>query len=213
MNYRIPLSLIALAAMASPAHADPIAPAELKVIGTLDVPACIVTAGDDGVYDYGDLSPTDIRPGTATHVLAAISKAWKIECEGDTYLTFQASDNAAASRAVATADTFGLGNVNGDGKIGNFGLTMRNPRVDGTVSRVFSTNNTTITPAATVPVRQDGYKMGWAHPSAASQQIGRTFDVDLEVIATLAGSTAMKGPITDDVPLAGSVTLNFAYGL
>jgi len=213
MNNRISLIAVALALGASSAYAAPITPAELKVTGTLDVPACTVTATDDGIYNYGDLSPTDIRPGTAVHVLDAISKPWNINCEGDTYLTFKVVDNAAASRAIVASENFGLGNVNGTGRLGFFTVTMRNPRVDGTNSRVFATTTTAVAPAASVLVRQDNHTMGWADPSLAIQRIGRNFDVDLDVVATLAGSNAMNGPITDDVPLAGSLTLNFAYGL
>lgn len=214
MNKLLPLAAGMLALLAgTSAQAAPIAAAELKVTGTLDVPACTVVADQDGVYDYGELNPTDIYPGTAVHALAPISQQWKINCEGPTYLTFKAVDNAAASRATVAAENFGLGMVNSTGKLGFFTLTMRNPRVDGVAARVFSTNSTSVAPAATAPVRQDNYQMGWGHPSNASQQIGKDFEVDLDVAATLAGSSTMNGPITDDVSLAGSVTLNFGFGL
>ncbi|PZS91180.1 MULTISPECIES: DUF1120 domain-containing protein [Stenotrophomonas] len=194
-------------------HAGPIAPSTLKVTGSLDVPACLVTAGDDGVYDYGSLGPGDIRTGTTYNVLPAISKAWKIECEGDTYLTFKVTDNAAASASAVGSSYFGMGNVNGTGKLGYYTVTMRNPKVNGTASNVFATSTTAITRATTAAVQQSSYTMGWAQTAANLQQIGRVFETDLDVVANLAGSQTMGGPITEDAKLEGSLTLNFAYGL
>lgn len=213
MKKRFSLIAVALAVSATTAHADPAPTAELKVTGTLDVPACTVTAGDDGIYDYGDLNPTDILPGTAVKALPMISKPWTIECTGDTYLSFKVVDNAMASRAVAASENFGLGMVNSTGRLGYFTLTMRNPKVNNAVSRAYATATTSIAPAAAVAVRQDNHTMGWATTGANTQAIGSKFEADMEVIATLAGSTTMNGPITDDVDLAGSLTLNFAYGL
>lgn len=203
-----------LALFMGTASADPIAPVELKVIGTLDVPACTVAADNDGVYDYSDLSPTDIKPGTTVNTLSPISKNWKIECEGDTYLTFKVVDNADATESVVAAHNFGLGNVNTDGKLGYFTVLMENAKVDNVISHVFATNTTSVANrAATTSVRKSGYTMGWAQTAANEQQIGKVFETDMKVTATLAGSATMNGPITDDVPLAGSLTLNFAYGL
>jgi hypothetical protein len=203
----------ALVLSAGAVHAGQISPAELKVIGTLEVPACSVTAGDDGTYSYGTLNPSDIRPGTAVNTLKMISKPWKIECEGDTYLSFRVVDNAAASRSVVGSQYFGLGNVNGEGKVGYFTMMMRNPKVDGIVSNVFATQTSSLSRSNYTTVYQDGYVMGWAQPAANVQQIGKVFEADLEVQAYLAGTQTMNGPITDDAKLAGSLTLNFAYGL
>lgn len=202
-----------LALVAAGAHAAEAPTAELRVIGTLDVPPCTVAAEGDGVYDYGDLGPQDIKPGTTTNKLATLSKHWTITCEGDTYLTYKITDNQDASTASTDSKYFGLGNVNGDGKIGYFEVAMTNAKVDGNDARGFATASTTLYPGASVDIRKAGYTMGWAKAAASEQQIGKVFEADLNVTATLAGTQTMNGPITDDVPLQGSLTLTFAYGL
>lgn len=203
-----------LALFMGSASADPIAPVDLRVVGTLDVPACTVTAADNGIYDFGDLSPTDIKPGTGTTTLPEITKNWTIDCDGDTYLTFKVNDNAEGT-ANGTLDTqFGLGNVNGAGKVGFYTVQLLNAKVDQVTSHVFATNTTTLSnKALTTTVRKNNYSMGWASSTASVQQIGSLFEADMKVIATLAGTQIMNGPITDDVPLDGSLTLDFAYGL
>lgn len=216
MNAKVSLTALAslLALFMGTASADPIAPIELKVTGTLDMPACTVAAVSDGVYDYEDLDATDIRPGTATHPLEAISKTWTITCEGRTYLSFNVVDNAEGTESATAATNFGLGNVNTDGKLGYFTLLMENAKVDTVASHVFASNTTSVeNKGPNTSVRKSGYTMGWASTATNEQQLGRLFETDLTVQATLAGSAAMNGPITDDVPLAGSLTLNFAYGL
>jgi len=216
MKKTLPLTALAtsLALFMGTASAGPIAPVELKVIGTLDVPACTVTADNDGIYDYGDLSPTDIKPGNTVNPLASITKKWAIDCQGDTYLSFSVVDNADATESAKADQNFGLGNVNTDGKLGYFTVLMENATVDKAPSHVFATtSNSVANKGATTFVRKTGHTMGWAQTGSHTQQIGRVFETDMTVTATLAGSAAMNGPITDDVPLAGSLTLNFAYGL
>jgi type 1 fimbria pilin len=211
------ISLTALAAslamFMAGAHAAQAPTAELRVVGTLDVPPCTVTADGDGVYDYGDLGPQDIRSGTATNPLETIRKHWTIQCEGETYLSFTIVDNQADTSTVTDSWHHGLGNVNGTGKLGNYTVRIENPMVDNEPVRTFATSSGNIANIQPWQWVHKGQTMGWAHPTLSQQQIGKTFEADLDVQATLAGTQTMNGPITDDVPLAGSMTLNFAYGL
>jgi hypothetical protein len=213
MNKKISLCMLAAAmalTMGGSALADaPIA--ELKVIGSLDVPGCTVTADNNGTYDFGSISPTTIKSGTTAVALTAKSQQWAINCSGTTYLTFKVIDNQAASVSAAGGGNFGLGNVNGTGKLGYYTVAMSNPTVDGVASSVFSTNTTTIAGAATASVYSGAYTMGWS--TASALKAGQDFGVTLAVTPRLAGTTTMNGPITSDTDLNGSLTLNFAFGL
>jgi hypothetical protein len=192
--------------------------AELRVIGTLEVPSCVVDVDDDGIYDFGNISPTIIKAGTATTALDPIPKTWTVNCSGPTVLTFEASDNRAASSSGTNTKQFGLGNVNENGKIGYYTVNMSNAEVgdaEATMepARVFASNTSGISNAAAVDL--DGganYKMGWTNASNTLQQ-GQIFRADLIVTPTLAGTTTMGGPITDHVDLDGSLTLTFSFGL
>ncbi len=204
-----------LALMVAGAHAAQAPTANLYVNGTLDVPPCTVAAEGDGLYDYGDLGPQDIKPGTLENKLAPISKRWTINCEGDTYLTYKVTDNADTSVSATGNDKFGLGNVNGTGKIGYYTVRMLNSKVDDKDTRVFATDRGIVSDNAntSASVRKSNFSMGWLQSAAYVQQIGKVFEADLEVTATLAGTQTMNGPIKDDVQLEGSLTLTFAYGL
>ena len=202
-----------LALFVGGAHAATAPSHDLKVIGTLDVPPCTVTADDDGVYDYGDLGPQDIKPGTTQNTLKTIEKRWTIKCEGETYLGYTVVDNAADSVIGTQGDRFGLGFVNGTGKVGYYTVKMKNATVDNNPANVYATTTTSISSVAEVNAQKGSYKMGWASKAVNGQQIGSTFEANFDVTAYLGGTTDMNGPITDDVPLAGTATLNFTYGL
>ncbi|MFQ6308427.1 fimbrial assembly protein, partial [Yersinia enterocolitica] len=62
------------------AHAAP-PTAELKVIGTLTVPSCTVASPDEGVYDFGKLSSSLVKSGTATTALTPMTKTWTVTCD------------------------------------------------------------------------------------------------------------------------------------
>ena len=208
------LNLVALAALtlaAATAHAA--APtAELKVKGTLQAPTCTVAVADDGVYDFGSISPTRIKPGTAHTALDPISKVWTVTCDADTYLTYTATDNRATSLSTAGAANFGMGKVNTTGNIGYYQVLMSNPTVDGATSSLFGTTGTTVTPAATGALATTtGFKHGWA--VGAAQKFGKVFGITLAVTPNIGGTTTMNGAITDKVDLDGSVTLTYAFGL
>ncbi|AOI67590.1 fimbrial assembly protein [Burkholderia territorii] len=184
--------------------------AELKVQGKLSVPACTVESPEGGVYDFGKLSSTLIKPGATTTPLSPLSKSWKVNCDASTYLTFSVVDNRAGSTSTPGTSNFGLGNVNGTGKIGYYTVKLTNPTVDGETSSTFTTANTTVNASTTASLTA-GNTHGWAVSNALKP--GKVFGIDLEVAPVLAGTTTMNGAIKDVVDLDGSLTLNYAFGL
>jgi hypothetical protein len=211
LNKSLPAGLASAVALALSSQAFAEAPtAELKVTGMLEVPGCTVTVADDGVYDFGHIAPSTIKPGTTTTALTAMDKTWDIACTGTTFLTFKVIDNQAASTSGTPASQFGLGNVNGTGKLGYYGVVMKNATVDGNASNVFASTSTTIAGTAAVSLNA-GSTMGWSTGTALSP--GKDFAATMTVSPTLAGTTTMNGPVTEDTDLNGSLTLNFAFGL
>lgn len=194
---------------ATVAHAAP-PTADLKVTGKLAVPGCTVTTANDGAYDFERISAAMIKPGTTGTPLSPISQPWTITCDALTFMSFSVIDNRAATSAAAGATFFGLGAVNGTGKLGSYTVQLENPTVDGTKSNTYATSGTTFTGATTAYLGTNT-KHGWA--SGNTQLAGKVFSADLKVTPTLAGTTTMNGPVTDTVDLDGSLTLNFAFGL
>jgi Protein of unknown function (DUF1120) len=185
--------------------------AELKVIGTLTVPGCTVVAPDDGVYDFGKVSATKVKSGTTYTSLTPVTKTWTVNCDADTFLNFTPVDNRATSASEVAEMYFGLGNVNGTGKIGFYYAVMNNGTVDGVASNVFSSVNTTF-PAVTGTNLTTGMRTGWSS-AANTQKAGKVFTADITVNPLLGGTTTMGGPITEDVEIDGSLTMNFAFGI
>nr|WP_311528473.1 hypothetical protein [uncultured Ralstonia sp.] len=202
------LAALALAAMA--AHAAP-PTTELKVTGRIAVPTCTVAAPDAGTYDFGRFSSTLIKSGSTHTALTPIKKTWSVSCDADTFLTFKVIDNRDSSSSYPSDNgAFGLGNVNTTGKIGYYNVLVSNPTVDSVASTFSSSTGTALT--GDNYIRKANYTMAWSIGSTALKA-GQTFAADFEVRPFLGGSTHMNGPVTEQVALDGSLTLNFAYGL
>ncbi|AOK49032.1 hypothetical protein WT60_18840 [Burkholderia sp. MSMB617WGS] len=217
---KLKTSLLALSiAMLGTTAAHAAAPAQdLIVKGTIDVPACTVAAADNGVYDYGKISPTLIKSGTATTALTKMEKAWTVNCDAKTYMSFKVTDNRSASSSSTDNTAFGLGTVNDNGKLGYYTVTMQDAQVDGQKARVYATPNTSLGGTGVIAASQKlnklaNYTHGWASESAASQMAGTTFTANMVVEAVLAGTETMGGALKDAVDLDGSATLTFAFGL
>lgn len=184
---------------------------KLKVIGTLTVPSCTVIAPNDGVYDIGKLSSSLVKAGIVMTSLTSMTKTWTVNCDADTYLNFIPIDNRAASASIVSPAAFGLGYVNGTGKIGYYTARMKNAIVDGKASSVFTTNNSSFTAAYTTDLI-NGMRTGWSFANNL-QSTGKVFTADIVVVPVLAGTTTMRGPLTDDAKIDGSLTMNFAFGI
>lgn len=212
-NQYLPRSVL-MALLACPltgiSLAQPAPTSSLNVKGTIGVPGCTVSAPDDGIYDFGRIAASLVKPGNATTALTPITRTWTVTCDAQTYLSFSVVDNRAATASTAAATNFGLGNVNGTGKIGFYTVALQKPTVDGVASFTYASIGTSISGAATTLLGSNT-RHGWA--TSNQQKEGKTFTADLAVTPTLAGSSAMGGAITDSVPLDGSLTLNFAFGL
>lgn len=201
--------------------------AELKVAGTIEVPGCdVAIASEDGAnsseYHFGDIEPSKIQPGNTLAKLNPLTKTWTIHCTGRTHLTYQIEDHQQeSSLSPSTATYFGLGKVNGEGKIGYYEVEMLNAKIssdgsDPVDARTFSVpkGNTTFTRASSIFLNRNNV-MGWSESAANNLAAADTFIADFKVTPTLGGTGKdhMNGTITEDVGLDGSMTLTFAFGL
>ncbi|HEX7816691.1 DUF1120 domain-containing protein [Dyella sp.] len=211
--------LMAIFGTAAFGHACAAAPSSaLKLMGAMAAPNCTVAMTDDGEFKLGKISPTQIKPDTGHTSLPPMEKDLTITCDADTYLTFSVVDNENSSASVASASYFGMGSVNTTGKLGYYSVVMSDATVSvgggpQTAARVFVTNNGTFSPAATALLGGAGYIQGWADASKEEMIAAKLFKAKLTVKPELANAKIMSGAISDETAIAGSLTLNFRFGL
>ncbi|BEM59370.1 hypothetical protein SME22J_32310 [Serratia marcescens] len=207
----ISASIMAIAMMANQVSAASMSP-ELKVKGQMAVPSCQVSIANDGVFDLGKVSNSLIN-STAASALAKSQKQLVVNCEAETFLNFTVVDNREGSASVADSANFGLGSVNGSGKLGYYKVNILNAAVNGVSSALYSVKKGTTTFSTVSSAYIDKNNVtGWAK-SGNVQNSGKLFAALLQVEPYLASSKDMNGPITDNVKLDGSSTLSFAYGI
>ncbi|WP_411754906.1 DUF1120 domain-containing protein [Serratia sp. (in: enterobacteria)] len=185
---------------------------ELSVKGHLAIPSCQVSLAKNGVFDLGKISNAVIETSKSTP-MKEIAAAINVECEADTFLNFSAIDNRAGTASTVESTHFGLGNVNGTGKLGYYKMRLIAATVDRVGVSVYSASKGSTSLSSSMEVLVDKDKVtGWAN-SENAQASGKNFQAFLMVEPVLASSKEMGGPITDSTKLDGSATLNFSYAL
>lgn len=187
--------------------------AEIKVVGELISPTCEVKLPFGGVFDYGSISHTQISKDQPVSLGLSNTGEMEIKCDAETSLTFNVIDNRQGTASVTGAQHFGLGNVNGTGKLGYYKVAVYLPRVDYGDSRLFITSNSAITSTSPKVDLEPGKRTGWAPASGNTLAIGKNFSAMMYVEAFLAKSGDMHGGIGEGTNLDGSTTLDFAFGL
>lgn len=221
MNMHIsPLHVVLTLALlgSSSAASAAIAPQDLEVRGTLRTPSCTVMPENNGVYDYGKINKSNI-PLTGHLALSRLTQQWVVDCgTGVTFLSFQVVDNVAASASISANDKFGLGEVPGHAgsKIGHYTVTLGDAFVDNTVASVLQAAPGALsgTAAATRPLDKT-QSHSWATTAGTGKTPaqGSRFSMGLTVQGHIASAGLMLAPVTDGVPLDGSMTLSYSFGL
>ena len=219
MKKKIPVSgwvgVFALLACAQAVAA--VDPSDLKVTGTIKTPVCTVNAGDNnGTYDYGKISTTLIKPGTTHTPLTKQTQTWTVDCNADTYITYTPIDNEHDSVSNPGTSSFGLGYINETGKIGYYSVKMSGGKVDGVdVQMMFADKGATYGTSQATSTLNLGTIFSWTSDNGTRSypKAGKLFVMDVAVEPFLAGSTTMNGSVKESVPLHGSVTLNYAFGI
>ncbi|CAM3995530.1 DUF1120 domain-containing protein [Serratia silvae] len=190
--------------------------AEIKVVGELSTSTCEVTVQNNGVFDFGEIRQSQVLDDKATMLRTATEGGVNVKCSAPTALTFITSDNRLGTASFeGLGRNFGLGNVNGTGKMGFYQLQVRGATVDGKASRVFTAvNNNTIGATGDSLLIELGQRTGWA-PASGEQEmsIGKDFAFGITARAYLGSKSDMKGPLPEDAKLDGSATMEFGFGL
>lgn len=208
--------------------------AELKVIGTIQAPACDIVLTGGGEADFGDITRDQLSP-TTTVALGSRTIDADVTCDSLTAVAIKFSDNIptekpagsmnvkfehieATTASLATDNIFGLGMDNGKA-IG--GYAIRVGKINVTDAGGTSTDQPNVGSSATgAPsswanrgtkydvLHSAPYVTAGTNPSITYAN-GKAFKFPLDVAASLDKSSQISG--LADIPLAGSATLEIVY--
>lgn len=193
-------------------------PHDLEVTGTIRTPLCVVTADNEGVYEYGKINLANI-PATGHLKLPPLNQQWVVNCgRGVTYLGFQVVDNRAASASAAGNDKFGLGEVADapGSRIGYYTVTLSGALLDGATAYVLKAAPGAGSGVAATSIGLDQTQShSWASMAGTDQPpaAGSVFSVGLAVEGNIADATTRGAPVTEGTSLDGSMTLSYSFGL
>lgn len=208
------VALLLMVACAT-AHAE-IDPHDLAVEGTIRTPACTVVPENGGVFDFGSLSNSLVPVSGHFAGIEPITQQWSVDCgEARTTLIYTVTDNRADSVSMPGVMNFSLGDIAGraGSKIGYFTVWLSDAMMDGAnanIVRHWMDDETGGTSYLASELRMDR-RFSWR--DTAGSYIGSKFDIAMQVKPYLANATLMGGPLVDAVPLGGSLTISYVFGL
>jgi len=187
---------------------------ELKVKGVIRPVACTPSFSGGNVVDYGTIPAKSLTAGAYTK-LAEKSVPFSISCDAKTKMALKVADNRASSVITDIEEArynFGLGNV-GTANIGGYTLKFLQSSVttDGQpANQIFSTDgNKTWTATGVNGTLGKDRTFSWADAGATVPAPFKLVSGSITVFPTLNKPENL--PLTQDIPLDGSATLEVVY--
>ncbi len=180
---------------------------DLNITGVITPSACEPNLSNGGVYDLGKIAAKDLNVDQPTP-LPTHSLQLTITCATPTLLALAPRDNRAGSAYTTRSTYFGLGLINGDKKLGHMVLRLEPILDNGTrvypigsdTSEIWSPtsllSHTFLTSFAAAPMTMV--------PTPIQQVVA-----DLSITPTIAPANTL--PLTQEVPIDGSMTLTMRY--
>jgi len=215
MNKLITLTILAAAALTS-VVACAGNTVELKIIGTIRPTACTPSLGAGGVADYGTIAAASLMRGSYTK-LPRKEMSFTIVCDAAAKVALKTIDNRSASvvsgvagASVPDAVVYGLGSV-ANSKVGGYMLYIPQATVtaDNTpVAQIFSASGGNWSSTADGMLGKDRI-LSWAAAGTSTPAAFRTVQGVIAIEPYLNKPENL--PLSQSVPLDGSVTLEVVY--
>lgn len=185
---------------------------EFKVSGELNSKSlCDVIAGNGGVIELGKIQASAVRE-IETGLPSTIMD-FEIKCSEKTQVSFQLIDNKAGTSGRDGPQNYGLGYINGTGKLGFYTMLAYEGSVDGIQQNLFSSETPTSASSSSPSVTiTQGMYHGWVHYNTAVAS-GNNFKLKFMINPSLSSKDKMNGPLTEGAQLDGSATMNLLYGI
>ena len=201
------ISLISLTSLVTGFAAQAASTVDLSVTGLITPSACAPSLSNGGVYDLGKISTSDLNADQPTR-LAVQNLALAITCEASTLLAIEPRDNRLGSSYEEIPTRFGLGHVNGGIKLGYLYLRLNSIVADGVgMYPLGSTASSGWAPTSLLS--KDFLTSFTSVPTGSTPTPIRQLNADLQVTPTIAPANTL--PLTEQMPIDGSVTLTMKY--
>ncbi|OWY30520.1 DUF1120 domain-containing protein [Herbaspirillum robiniae] len=209
-KFLLPLAMIALSAPMLAAQAA--GNAELKVTGAIKTVACTPTLGGNGTVDFGVI-PASSLPAGKEMALHWTPIDISISCQAPVKMALRVLDNRSASSTHAGSHfSYGLGMVGG-AKVGRYNLVIvpGSIRTDGAPAHnLFSVDGN-----QSWIVNGNGGQMGTDRAFSWTTAGGNTpapfKEVRMSVYVVPYLNRPENLPLTQDIPLDGSATVEIQY--
>lgn len=198
--------------------------AQITVTGKIVPPACDVTVGKGGNFDYGQISNASLSPTTAT-LLPELSLPLQIDCAAAGRVMISMADQRADSVMAAPVSFVGVGNMKSlefglgtvaSKKTGAYILYMKpsGMTVDGSETNLGESRDKGVSwneySTANFYFEPTSANYGaWIKPGTATPKIGSKFTGNLYVQAAINRKADLD--LSSEVKLDGLATLTVYY--
>ncbi|MEQ4694433.1 hypothetical protein [Providencia manganoxydans] len=164
-------------------------------------------------YPYTQLHASLFQRETKT-TLPPITQTWHISCSQPIDgMRLWVNDMAASSVTDGDPTHFSLGQVNDQGSLGYYTVTLANAQVDGqSVLLYHSADDSVVGQPQSAVTLQSSQFYRWITPTGTPAS-GQQFTVTLTVSPTLNSLTGTQGPLVDGAELNGDLALSVSFGL
>jgi hypothetical protein len=203
--FLIPLAF--LAGLTTPVSAHAASAVDLNVTGLITPSACTPSLSNDGVYDLGKIAAKELNVDQPTK-LPTHNLQLSISCEAPTLLALEPRDNRLGSSSEVGTARFGLGMVNGAVPLGYMYLNLNSIVADGVGMYPIGSSGPS-TWAPTSLLSHDFLSSFSLTPNPTVPAPVQQVTAGVLITPTIAPSNTL--PLTEEVPIDGSVTLSMNY--
>ncbi|WCM50410.1 DUF1120 domain-containing protein [Pseudomonas sp. WJP1] len=180
---------------------------DLTVTGLITPSACTPTLSGSGIVDHGKFSAKDLKQTSETPLPSQTLKL-SVNCESATVFRLKSIDNRPDSDSDA-GESFGLGKINGDQRLGNFEGVLLASEADGVAVRPLVSRDNGATWHVSSYLRPKTLS-AFGSPTTPPAPIAiKDLVTDLQVNTYIARADSLD--LSNEVALDGSVTLEILY--
>lgn len=180
---------------------------DLNITGVITPSACEPNLSNGGVYDLGKIAAKDLNVDQPTR-LPTHRLQLTITCAAPTLLALAPSDNRAGSAYTGSSVRFGLGLIDGGTRLGYMSLRLESILDNGT--RVYPIGSDTSATWAPTDLLSHMFLTSFAAtPKILTPTPIQQVIADLSITPNIAPANTL--PLTQEVPIDGSMTLTMRY--